>query len=308
MLLVLTHSGDHTSSDLLSKLHGIPLFRFNIDLWKHYRWEVGGDSFRIQDPTGRVCEENGTYAVYLRKLFFDPVYIDIPAGGSEEAWRREELVQLFNGIRDLAYASGKLALVKPARFASKVRQMRLAKRWFPVPEWKAFHEVNPRGFSAGTVVKSFAATPVGSGAHLLVKEVDAGCLSAEFPWFVQEKSPATHDVTVVFVNGRLFAYELLRDFDGVDSRLATVINEAIWPPCELTQDDAVGIRAMMKEMGLEFGRFDFLRVGGRLWFLEVNPNGQWGWLDPNQDNGLYQAVAEEIRAVWERNCGSAAVA
>ena len=301
MLLILTHSEDHTSNELISLLNGIPLFRFNIDLWRNYLWEVNGNGFRIQDPTGRVCEESGVYALYLRKFFFDPVYVDVPAGGCEEAWRREELLQLFLGIRDLAFASGKLALVKPASAVSKVRQMRLAKYWFPVPEWKAFHGGFPRAFKTGTVVKTFAATPLGNGAHLLVKEVDAGCLSSEFPWFIQEKTPASHDVTVVYVNGRLFAYELSRDFDGMDSRLATSERDSIWPPCEICQHEAVGIRAIMTELNLTFGRFDFLRVNGQLWFLEVNPNGQWGWLDPRRDNGLYQAVADEIRAVWERN-------
>lgn len=301
MLLVLTYSLDQISDDLIQMLPSIPLFRFNIDLWRQYRWEINDTTFAIEDPTGRRCEEASVRAVYLRKLIFDPPYLDVPAGGNEESWCREELLQLFYGIRDMALASGKLALVKPSAAVSKIRQMRTAKKWFPIPEWKAFHGPKDNGFSGGTVVKTFTATPVGKGAHLMVREVDAACLSSEFPWFIQEQVPASHDVTVVYVNGRLFSYELKRDFDGADSRIVTARDNPEWPPCEISPDEASGIRAMMGELGLTFGRFDFLRKNGRLYFLEVNPNGQWGWLDPFQTNGLYEAVAGEIRAVWERN-------
>ena len=301
MLLILTYSRDQTVDDLISLLPEIPIFRFNIDLWRNYEWEVNDIGFTILDPVGRRCEERSTQAVYLRKLIFEPPFIDVPSGGNEEAWRREELLQLFHAIRDLALASGKLALVKPSMGASKIRQMRIARRWFPVPAWKAILSKNVQGFVAGTVVKTFGATPVGEGAHMLVRDVDVSRLSPEFPWFIQEKVLATHDVTVVYVNGHLFPFELKRDFEGADSRLATALNNLEWPQCEIAEDEAVGIRAMMSELGLTFGRFDFLRVDGRLWFLEVNPNGQWGWLDLRQSNGLYRAVADEIRAVWKRN-------
>ena len=56
----------------------------------------------------------------------------------------------------------------------------------------------------------------------------------------------------------------------------------------------------MAEAGLSFGRFDFIRKDGVLNFLEVNPNGQWAWLDEKDERGLVSAVAEEILAVERR--------
>jgi D-alanine-D-alanine ligase-like ATP-grasp enzyme len=49
----------------------------------------------------------------------------------------------------------------------------------------------------------------------------------------------------------------------------------------------------MRELGLRFGRIDLLANDlnlGKFWFLEVNPNGQWAWLDLEQRNGLFDAV------------------
>ena len=302
MLLVLTFSEDATFDELIPHLRGLPFFRFNIDLWRDYRWEITGEGYRFEDKLGRCCEEHAVKAVYLRKLIFIPPYIDVPAGGTEESWQREQLIQMVHGIRDVAAADGKLALVRPAREASKIRQMRLASRWFPVPRWSVFHRSQSSLKGSSAVVKTFAAVPVGQGAHVMVSEVDVERLSDQHSWFIQETlKKASHDVTTVFVNGRLFSYELPRNFEGVDCRLPTTMENLPWSPCEISETEATGIHSMMQTLGLTFGRFDFLRVDGRLWFLEVNPNGQWGWLDPNVTNGLYQAIANEILKVCQRS-------
>ena len=53
---------------------------------------------------------------------------------------------------------------------------------------------------------------------------------------------------------------------------------------------------ILNETGYRFGRFDFIRKGGELWFLELNPNGQWAWLDEKNENGLVTLVADAIKA------------
>lgn len=44
----------------------------------------------------------------------------------------------------------------------------------------------------------------------------------------------------------------------------------------------IGIKCInvVKALGLKFGAFDFmLDSDGQYWFLEVNPNGQWGFVE-----------------------------
>lgn len=36
---------------------------------------------------------------------------------------------------------------------------------------------------------------------------------------------------------------------------------------------------LMDELNLPFGAFDFIKVGTEYFFLEVNPKGQWLWLE-----------------------------
>ncbi|MCA9643039.1 MAG: hypothetical protein KC492_20215, partial [Myxococcales bacterium] len=59
-----------------------------------------------------------------------------------------------------------------------------------------------------------------------------------------------------------------------------------------------GARSLMEALGLRFGRLDFvLDKEGTLWFLEVNPNGQFAWLDTDGSDGMLTAVAKAVRRV-----------
>ncbi len=55
----------------------------------------------------------------------------------------------------------------------------------------------------------------------------------------------------------------------------------------------VQIRELMRRLGLAYGALDFIATpDGRLIFLEVNPNGQWLWLDDQLGLGITSAIAE----------------
>jgi len=144
---------------------------------------------------------------------------------------------------------------------------------------------------------------VGGGAILPVIDVEPSRLSADFPWFLQSKVDASHDITVVWVKGRCFAYALDRSlFDGPDCRMPTYMHDLPWPACRLSVYEEAAVAGFMQETGYEFGRLDFLRSSdGTLWFLELNPNGQFAWLDPNGENGLLDTIAFEIRKMWEND-------
>lgn len=304
MVLILTCSFDKTTDLVMRELGAVPIFRFNIDLWGDYQWSISPDGYCLEDPTGRSCKSEEVRAVYLRKLIFNPPYIDLPAAGNEEAWCREEVMQIWHGIHDLALQEGRLALVHPSPVGrwTKVRQMMAAKRQFRVPTWEMFHGTPKLGFE-GTVVKTQGAQLPGGQGTVMVKEVELKQLSPDFPWFVQSLvTSATHDVTVVYVNGHSFAFECRRDqFSGHDCRIPTATGEAKWTRAVLSPSEESAVLVYMRMTGHSFGRLDFLRDSEGLWFLELNPNGQFAWLDVDGSQGLLKAVAAEILAVHERN-------
>lgn len=300
MILLLTNSLDVTTDRLLAFMPEQPaVFRFNIDLWRDYAWSITADGYELCDPTGRCCREAEVGAVYERKVMFNPPAIDTPAIGSPESWLRAEVFQIWAAIKDLAMGAGKLALIHPSPSGNwyKPRQMRLAQKYFPVLPWQMLHATAPQ-IGPDLVCKTNTGAPMGSTTNFRVSRVQAERLDISYPWFLQVAGQAASEVTVAYIAGKLFAAEMPRcDAETMDSRQAMIDGHAEWRPCELSPDETERILAMMRETGLSFARFDFLRTEQGLSFLEFNPNGQFGWIDWCNERGMFSAVVDEILRV-----------
>lgn len=52
---------------------------------------------------------------------------------------------------------------------------------------------------------------------------------------------------------------------------------------------------LTKRLGLRFGAIDFvLDLHGEYWFLEINPNGQWGWIESRTELPIANAIVDEL--------------
>jgi glutathione synthase/RimK-type ligase-like ATP-grasp enzyme len=55
---------------------------------------------------------------------------------------------------------------------------------------------------------------------------------------------------------------------------------------------------LVQELGLRFGAIDLiLDKVGQYWFLEVNPNGQWAWIQNRTRLPLTQAIVDELEKI-----------
>lgn len=307
MILVLTSSTDASSDTLMPYLaERAEVFRFNADLWRHYQWRITAEGYELEDPSGRVCREVEVGAVYERKIWFDPMFIDVPAGGCAESWLRAEVMEIWSGIKDLAYGEGKLALIHPSPKGAwkKMRQMRAASKYFRVPAWEMLHRCPPQ-LGESIVCKANTGASMGNYAFLKVSKVNPATLDLSCPWFLQEAvDNAIEDVTVAWINGHLYASSLSRKLvQGMDSRDILEIGEKGWNPCQLSRQEEENIRKLMEETGLSFARLDFMRTKEELLFLELNPNGQFVWMDINDERGMLSCLADEIMKVHHTHIG-----
>ena len=310
MIFIYTCSQDATTDLLIHRFGGKPVFRFNIDKRKDYTWDFSCHGFKMAHiKTGESIDSTSLTSFYLRKpLYVEP--IDIPGLGCLENWCREEIAELFRDFQRECEARHLTALIHSRNnHFGKIRQMRIAANYFKVANWHIFHGILPHELTRGRwVAKSLTGTPIGNGKMFFVKEVDPTRLDLSYPWFLQEKIDGEDEVTVVYVNGRLFAYRYPRTAieKTNDVRLASLEDPSKWKPCTLSAAEQAAIRGFMSETGYSFGRFDFIRKDGELWFLELNPNGQWAWLDEKNESGLISAIAEAIMSVDRRHQREAA--
>jgi glutathione synthase/RimK-type ligase-like ATP-grasp enzyme len=115
------------------------------------------------------------------------------------------------------------------------------------------------------------------------------------PLTFQEIVAPKQDVRVTVVGRRTLAAvrQSTNDDDPIDWRLG---EDAKWLTHELPEHTSKACVALAREMSVRFAGIDLvLDDNGNYWFIELNPNGEWRWL---QAAGLpvVEAIADELIA------------
>ncbi|MGH3872977.1 MAG: MvdC/MvdD family ATP grasp protein [Pseudonocardiaceae bacterium] len=105
-------------------------------------------------------------------------------------------------------------------------------------------------------------------------------------------TPKAYDLRVTAVGDRLFPIAIhTADPDQLDWRSNYHILS--YQHVDLPEGVAKGIHRYLAATGLAFGAFDFVMDrAGALWWMECNPNGEWGWLTEAIDLPIADALAE----------------
>ena len=293
MTLIFTHSCDKTT-DLLLRYVERPdqVIRFNFDLYEEYSVMIRPGDFRIEDPIGRVISRETVSKGYYRK----PTTID--HGPGEMRYQQQEEWTAYRAIIQMVSDDGRMVLVErpfeEKTRLNKLRQLELARDYFDVSPAVFTNRPHQLTHWDHAVTKSLNSGNLGNRA-LFTTRVQPKELSNDMPWYLQELVEATHDVTIVYVDGQQFGFELDRSILGECLDCRSGDNWGKWAPCHIDRMFASQIQRFMHSMELRFGRLDFLRRSdGEHTFLEVNPNGQFGWLDLHGIHGVLKAVARHI--------------
>jgi len=101
-----------------------------------------------------------------------------------------------------------------------------------------------------------------------------------------------YDLRVTAVGDRLFAVAIhTADPDQLDWR--TDYDALTYQHVTLSEGVAAGIHRYLAAADLAFGAFDFIQdQAGTLWWMECNPNGEWGWLTEAIELPIADALAE----------------
>jgi hypothetical protein len=124
-------------------------------------------------------------------------------------------------------------------------------------------------------------------------------LNPNFPWYLQEKVISDADITVFVCGDNLFAYERDRGrLKGLDWRAEQTFDADAkeWIRFDLRERDSLAIVQFCEDISVDWGRLDFMRRQDELVFLEFNANGQWAFLDYQNEVGLVDAVVDYL---WE---------
>lgn len=110
------------------------------------------------------------------------------------------------------------------------------------------------------------------------------------PIFVQEFLEPKIDCRITFIKGKLFSVKIQKDNKGVYGDWRFYKEELEYIPFQLPENIEYAITKLMHELNLNFGGIDLVYSNGRYYFIEVNPTGEWGWLEVKTGMKISSAI------------------
>lgn len=195
-----------------------------------------------------------------------------------------------------------------ARAESKILQLRRAKAiGLRIPETLVTNSRDEalefiKNVEGTSVVKALSSSLIqdGNGSRFVFTsvatvELISTALNTEVaPFVLQEAIEPKEDVRVTVVGERVLAARL-PDVGTLDWR--RVHQRAQFELWELPSALAEACVELVQHFGLRFGAIDFaLSDSGEYYFLELNQNGEWGWLQETCGLPIAEAITDELTA------------
>ena len=316
MLLVLTNSADATASFLLPILDeaGIPFCRLDTDTLVSkikFTYRLGQATITLD---GHLLQPQDVHAIWYRRpqTIKHAQFDSTPEGDYVRAEWSEFLECFFahvprekwvNHPSCNAVASRKLEqLTTAATLGFKVPDTLVTQRPEELQHFYREHhgQVIIKPISTGYIERkgedkdSLIYTNRVLRSHLDNLDDLANC-PALFQKFIQKKN----DVRITVVGNDIHAVSLVASDPSGEQRcdirrnnMADVIYGLVTLPEKVRQS----IRRLMRHYKLQFGAIDMVvSVSGEWYFLEINPNGQWAWLDQTGGTNIGASFVRKFR-------------
>lgn len=114
------------------------------------------------------------------------------------------------------------------------------------------------------------------------------------PVFIQEFLNPKIDCRITYVHGKTFPVKILQNGQGMYGDWRLRKEELEYIPFQLPSHIEKAICMLMKTLDLDFGGIDLAIVNGEYYFIEVNPTGEWGWLEIKAELNISHAIMDAL--------------
>lgn len=280
-VLIVTSTVDKTVDYIVEQYSKeIEFFRINVDIFEEYTFSISDKGWKISSDLWSVSESEIT-SIYYRK----PMLPDLSA--FEEKYRfmiQKDIISLINGIVD---SFSFTVLTKPSILRvveNKIYQLNyLRHRNIPIP--RSYIGNSNKGWrnlsSKQLIIKPISTGKVKSknGEEMYPTSIFDGIQEniKLTPVYIQEYIEKKFEVRITIVDKQIYAVRI-DSLNRVDWRLDYTNHKYSNITCP--RDIEENCLRMMRDFKLKFCTFDYIVTPENRWiFLELNPNGQWLWLE-----------------------------
>jgi len=317
MILFITNKDDITTDFIINKLNKkkIPYYRFNTEELLHsvdLLLDLSGNTYKFFDKKqNKTINFKDIKSVYYRRPKL-PATISVNLSNGEECFVQGEISATLEGIYKLLEDKFWVSSVFAIRNAeNKIYQLKLAKEldiaipsslittlkeqaqsFFNYHDMQCIVKPIKTGFIDDMEEPKVIFTNQIKKQHKRLLNAVQTC-----PTFFQNKIDKTADIRVTVVGKKFFVAKInSQEFETtkIDWRDENSVNLR-YEKLQLPSDIKSKCIELMSILNLEFAAIDFVLDNNKQYiFLEVNPNGQWAWIEKRLSYNISGALIDHL--------------
>ena len=292
-VLILSSLYDFSTDLVCLKLNelGVNFLRLNREYFENYRVTLDP---QIPNMSIRMMEKTYYIGPHLKTVWFrQPVFLrnapPVPLSLSDQL-ERSQWAAFLRGLSVFEQAAWMNFPAKTYLAESKPYQLYVASRCgFNVPKTCVSNnasEIQGR-FSDSVIVKSLDTILLHEGSDCLFTYTtlnDVCEISEETtysaPFFAQELLRNKVDLRITLVGDNVFAVKIISNGRGIEGDWRLVPrNEVRYEDFELSDELRCKCLSLARSLEIPYAAIDLIETPEDTYFIEVNPTGEWGWLD-----------------------------
>lgn len=299
MILVITSSYDKTIDFIQEKHSFNGFFRLNLDQFSSYEVAYNQSGFSITNKSLETLNESSCLSIYYRK----PTPEIIPESIINPSYIPHLYREVFSFIEGVAESFNGKCLSKPSllrKADNKLYQMKIAN----IVGFSTINSVltnnidNVKEQLTKPIIKPLSSGLVETKLHkefvqtnLVDFSKDTSALKFS-PSYFQDYQEKDFEVRLTVINNKFYPVKI-ESRDKIDWRKSG--NEINYCIINLPIDIKEKCVNFMSLMCLKFGCFDFIVKDNIWYFLEMNANGQWAWLDAKLNIGISNSILDYLQ-------------
>ena len=263
--------------------------RINRDEFNEYKivWDINCGKLVISIDEEQYIIDDSLKAIYYRA----PVYIRYYAKSTREEQLYKSQWMAF--IKNLMYFDKAFWINNPSatyKAENKMLQLKYAKEvGFVIPKTRVINSMcTELADNKNYVIKSidtlllryehkeaFFYTNILNGRDINSSEL------AFAPIVVQEFLNPKIDIRVTVVGRKVYAAQILKAGNGIYGDWRKQKDDVEFKKYNLPLDIEHKCVVMLEKLNLSYGGIDLAIANGMIYFIEINPTGEWAWLIEN---------------------------
>ncbi|MGN1152899.1 MAG: hypothetical protein ACI4S3_02640 [Candidatus Gastranaerophilaceae bacterium] len=309
MILVISNKDDLTTDFIILdfKRNNIPFYRLNTeDLFVriNINFDFNSKKFILEDTTihKKINLITDISSVYYRRPIL-PDVLSFETDNSKKDFLEKETYYILEGLYSILINKFWISHPDFIRTAeNKILQLQVAQELgFKIPlslisnkkeSQKCFVNRNQ------SIIKPIKSGLVSQNEKYMslvyADEINSENIRANksvFPAYLQEKIEKKYDLRITVVGEQVFTVAISKKDDNIIDWRKEDKDNLVYEKFDIPKNIENMCIALLKRFNLNFGAIDMaLTQNGKFVFFEINPNGQWAWLDKQ----LHLNIAGEI--------------